>query len=298
MARRLSHLSGTGTAGGTPFIPLANHYHFHRRQRIAYRCVKSRMLLWCRTGYGRVTVNGRAFDLLPDEYLFLPWGHAIEYRADATRPFWVAGIHVIPECGRKPAPVFEVAHAEDHPLFHASWRRDRALPGLDGVVHGSLLARPGLAHLAEYILSLFMPREPDEPLSRTLAQLLLDELARVEPAAGVGRKRPAELTRLLTFVSANLHRPLSTSDLAAEAKSSASTVIRLFRRHLRMTPVEWIRGQRLEQAERLLRTTPLPVRDVGFQVGIPDPFYFSKLFKREKGVTPGACRRGTRCNDA
>jgi transcriptional regulator GlxA family with amidase domain len=96
---------------------------------------------------------------------------------------------------------------------------------------------------------------------------------------------------MMGYISANLHRPLSTSDLAAESKSSTSTVIRLFRRHLRMTPVEWIRGQRLEQAERLLRTTPLPVRDVGFQVGIPDPFYFSKLFKREKGLTPGACRR-------
>jgi AraC-like DNA-binding protein len=274
----------------TPFIAMANHYHFYRKQRLGFDCVKSRMLLWCRTGYGRVTVNGRSFDLLPDECLFLPWGHAIEYRADATQPFWVAGIHVIPSCARRPPAAFEVAHTPEHPLFNARWRCDGELPGLDGIVKGSLLAKPGLAHLAEYILSLFTPRNPDEALSRTLAQLLLDELARVEPVDQAGQTLPAELTRLLTFITANLHRPLSTSDLTVESKSSASTVIRLFRRHLRMTPVEWIRGQRLEQAERLLRTTPLPVRDVGFQVGIPDPFYFSKIFKREKGVTPGACR--------
>jgi AraC-like DNA-binding protein len=275
----------------TPFIAMANHYHFYRKQRIAFDCVKSRMLLWCRTGYGRVTVNGKAFDLVPDEYLFLPWGHAIEYQADATQPFWVAGIHVIPDCALKPPAVFEVAHAADHSLYNCTWRRDRALRGLDGTVKGTLLARAGLAHLAEYILALFTPRNPEERLSRTLAQLLLDELARREPAAGTSSALPPALVRMMEYISANLHRPLSTSDLAAESKSSASTVIRLFRRHLRMTPVEWIRGQRLEQAERLLRTTPLPVRDVGFQVGIPDPFYFSKLFKREKGLTPGACRR-------
>jgi AraC-like DNA-binding protein len=270
---------------------MANHYHFYRKQQVVCPCVKSRMLLWCRTGYGRVTVNGTSFDLLPDEYLFLPWGHSIAYQADATQPFWVAGIHVIPDCALKPPAIFEVAHTADHPLAHARWRRDRALPGLDGIVKGTLLARSGLAHLAEYILALFTPRNPDEQLSRTLAQLLLDELTRREPATATGPALPPALVRMMGYISANLHRPLSTSDLAAESKSSTSTVIRLFRRHLRMTPVEWIRGQRLEQAERLLRTTPLPVRDVGFQVGIPDPFYFSKLFKREKGLTPGACRR-------
>ncbi len=281
----------SGLTGATPFIALANHYHFYRRQRLGFGCVKSRMLLWCRSGYGRVIANDTVCDLLPDEYLFLPWGHAIEYRADATQPFWVAGIHVIPVCARRPPAAFHVAHSQEHPLSNAPWRCDRKLPGLDGLVQGSLLARPGLAHLAEYILALFTPRNPDESLSRTLAQLLLDELARVEPVHQAGQTLPIELTRLLNFIATNLHRPLSTSDLAAELKSSASTVLRLFRRHLRMTPVEWIRGQRMEQAERLLRTTPLPVRDVGFQVGIPDPFYFSKLFKREKGLTPGACRR-------
>lgn len=275
----------------SPFIALANHYHFYRAQRIVAPCVKSRMLLWSRSGYGRVTVNGRPFDLLPDEYLVLPWGHAIEYRADATHPFWVAGIHVIPDCARKSKAVFQVAHAEDHPLAQCAGRRDRRLHGLDGIVRGSLLTQPSLAHLAEYILARFVPRLPSERLSRTLAELLLDELCPAQKDGAPGGPLPNRLTRLLTYITTNLHRPLSTSDLAVESKSSASTVIRLFRQHLRMTPVEWIRGQRLEQAERLLRTTPLPVRDVGFQVGIPDPFYFSKLFKREKGVTPGACRK-------
>ncbi len=44
-------------------------------------------------------------------------------------------------------------------------------------------------------------------------------------------------------------------------------------------------------AERLLRDTVLPVKEVATQLGYEDAHYFSGLFKKEKGVSPAAFRK-------
>ncbi len=43
---------------------------------------------------------------------------------------------------------------------------------------------------------------------------------------------------------------------------------------------------RINHAKELIRTTNLPFGEIGYLVGIEDPFYFSKLFKKVTGFTP------------
>ena len=44
-------------------------------------------------------------------------------------------------------------------------------------------------------------------------------------------------------------------------------------------------------AEKLLRDTALPVKEVAVQLGYEDAHYFSGLFKKEKGVSPVRFRK-------
>ena len=41
----------------------------------------------------------------------------------------------------------------------------------------------------------------------------------------------------------------------------------------------------------LLDTTDLKVNQIGCQLGIDDPYYFSRLFKRQMGVSPRSYRQ-------
>ena len=59
--------------------------------------VGSRMLLWCLSGTGRVAVNGTERSFVGGDFLFIPWGHSIHYRAAREEPFFLGGIHVIPD---------------------------------------------------------------------------------------------------------------------------------------------------------------------------------------------------------
>jgi YesN/AraC family two-component response regulator len=56
---------------------------------------------------------------------------------------------------------------------------------------------------------------------------------------------------------------------------------------------------RIEAASQLLLDDSVPIKQVARAVGYPDPHYFTTLFGRKTGVTPGVFRqrRGTRFRD-
>ncbi|MGH7144802.1 MAG: helix-turn-helix domain-containing protein, partial [Planctomycetota bacterium] len=103
----------------------------------------------------------------------------------------------------------------------------------------------------------------------------------------------ADLRRLMRFVENHLAEPLALRELAAFSGLSRSHIGRLFRRHLNTTPVDWITRTRIEQAKRMLASSGLPVGQVGARVGIADPYYFSKLFRKTTGLSAKAYRRAT-----
>lgn len=66
---------------------------------------------------------------------------------------------------------------------------------------------------------------------------------------------------------------------------------RLCRRILGTTPNALIRQRRLVEAKRLLEFTRYSVADIAVRAGFADAGYFSRTFKRDTGLTPGAYRR-------
>ena len=64
---------------------------------------------------------------------------------------------------------------------------------------------------------------------------------------------------------------------------------RLFRKHLNMSPLEYLTLLRLRHAKKLLRQNAMlnyTVSDIGRLSGFADTSYFSKLFKKKVGVSP------------
>ena len=48
----------------------------------------------------------------------------------------------------------------------------------------------------------------------------------------------------------------------------------------------WIAQQILLEAKRLLIYTTIDVKEVAYEIGYPDPSYFSKWFKKHEGMSP------------
>jgi len=268
----------------------ANDFQFTRHDHVYNPQVYSRMLLWCKVGTGRVVVGGVSHDLNADDFLFMPWEHSICYTPDKRHPFLVAGVHIIPVYPRRTPVVYSVKHrASDK---RAAGINDMRLPHITGVMRGSFTDTPALRDIAEYTVRWFQRDNRDEWIARYLGQTMLAEIVRVfSPVKDTGQHMPDWLRQVRDHIRRNLTKRMRVDDLAGFARCSASTLTRACRRYLAITPTQLINQERITRAQHLLASTRLPIAVIGARVGIDDPYYFSKLFRRFSGQTARAYRQ-------
>ena len=65
----------------------------------------------------------------------------------------------------------------------------------------------------------------------------------------------------------------------------------MFMRIIGVRPGKYIIQQRLNAACRHLENTDLGIHDIAMATGFCDQSHFTKIFKRERGITPGEYRR-------
>ena len=64
----------------------------------------------------------------------------------------------------------------------------------------------------------------------------------------------------------------------------------MFSRVVGLPPTEYLLQVRMQQAQRLLRSSSAGVAEIGLAVGIPDANYFSRIFRSRSGMAPGRFR--------
>lgn len=85
--------------------------------------------------------------------------------------------------------------------------------------------------------------------------------------------------------------PGSIASYAGEAGISENYLSRLVKQSTGRSVGAWIDIVRIQRAKRLLSSTSLSIIDVAASVGVEDQSYFSRLFKKETGLTPSAFRK-------
>ena len=98
------------------------------------------------------------------------------------------------------------------------------------------------------------------------------------------------MVRVRAYLEAHFAEPVSLADLAEFAEMSEQRLSFCFNRAYGMRPMSFLIAQRLERAMQLLESDML-VKDIARAVGYEDALYFSRLFKKHYGCSPGAMRR-------
>lgn len=97
----------------------------------------------------------------------------------------------------------------------------------------------------------------------------------------------------IAHVAKHFLRPIPESEVALLCNMSPSRFCREFRAAHGTTFVEYLANYRMEQAKRLLANPSMPVADVAAAVGFNDPSYFTRVFRRQEGVSPSEYRATT-----
>lgn len=88
------------------------------------------------------------------------------------------------------------------------------------------------------------------------------------------------------FLWDNLHRPLTVAEVAAHVGMSERNLYRAFHALTGQTIMQRLLQLRIQRAQTLLEESDAPLPDIGQQVGIPDPAYFCRCFKRHTQTSP------------
>ncbi|MHB9025217.1 MAG: AraC family transcriptional regulator [Armatimonadota bacterium] len=248
-------------------------------------------------GEGVITIDRVAYLCPPNSYIIIPPALAESSRSTGSRPWhrhWVhfdwtyqPGQHTLPICAFAPqAPASQLFHLSPssvpQQIFQGNLSSPTQVLGLfnrlerrwnEGTTHDRLTCR-GL--LLELLIEILDTRETHSPACYSEVQLTgqirlaLDELSLV-PAS--------ELTRLPTALR---HLGYSYAHLT-----------RVFHRAYGMSPLGYLNALRIERAKYLLQESTLAINEIADRVGIGDPAYFSRLFKKYTGSSPTAFLRAS-----
>ena len=121
-----------------------------------------------------------------------------------------------------------------------------------------------------------------------LRQILLESagLLRQNRESGSG----AVVRRVQAILAREYAEPLSVASLAERVHLTPAYLCTLFKQVTGRTIHEALTAERIDQAKWLLRDPEVRLRDVCAGCGYVSVSYFSRLFKKETGVTPGEYR--------
>lgn len=234
-------------------------------------------------GAKRLTLGDRIYEYGAGEYLVvsvdLPvTGYFSEARPD--RPFLGFGLTL------RPAAIASLLLDSGH-TGPGSGHRSPTPPGIaistasedliDAVIRMiQLLDRP--ADLP--VLAPMIERE-------ILWRLLTGDQGAMVRQIGLADSRLSQISRSIRWIREHCADSLRIEDLARMSTMSVSAFHRHFRAVTAMTPIQYQKRIRLQEARLLLLTAPQDVASVGFSVGYDSASQFSREYRRQFGVPPG-----------
>lgn len=124
-------------------------------------------------------------------------------------------------------------------------------------------------------------------INAAIMDILAEVLGRRSRRQGlVGGEPAGRLDAVLERIRADIDWPWTVPDMARLAALSPSQFHRIFKQRFGVSPVSWLRHERINRASRLLADRSLGVSEVGRRCGYPDPYHFSRDFRRLTGLSP------------
>ena len=153
---------------------------------------------------------------------------------------------------------------------------------------------PTYAHLfQEMILELQTCRAGYETLlSMYLEQIfILIRRSRMEKTPAVSTHIQKEMGIARQYFQEHYNEDISIREYALSRNMSVSYFLRKFGEVTGKSPMQYILSIRINTAVTLLERTDYPVSEISAIIGYDNPLYFSRIFKKQKGISPSDYRK-------
>ena len=225
-------------------------------------------------GRGQVEVGTVVRPVEPGDIVWLNTSHDYAHGCAPGSPGWGylwIGVAMSPSLDR----AYQVARCADEPVY-AGAQAAEVTAMFERGIHAIRLSGPT------------SPAVIAAAVSDIIAELL-GRRARRQGLVGFDTVS-GRLGGVVERIRTDIDWPWTVPDMARLAALSPSQLHRSFRQRFGVSPINWLRSERVNRARRLLADSALSVAEVGRRCGYHDPYHFSRDFRRLCGVSPTAFR--------
>ncbi len=100
-----------------------------------------------------------------------------------------------------------------------------------------------------------------------------------------------EIDKATIYFNEHYNEDICIEEYAKEHNISTSWFIRNFKQYTGSTPAQYILSIRIYNAEALLKSNQYNITEIANIIGYNNPLYFSRIFKKVKGLSPSEYRK-------
>lgn len=218
-------------------------------------------------GKGVYQVNGSSFSLEEGDLFLAKPNQLITYAADEADPWEYYWVGFNGACANK--LVQQAPFTENRPVH-----RCKDPQKVREALYNIYLARgtePQSEALMTGYLYIFMA-------------YLMEEARGMMP--NVGSSSSQYVLSAIKYIQFNYSHDISVDDIAKAVGVSRSHLYRVFMANVGQSPIDYLTDYRISEACYLLKNSHLSIAEIAVSVGFFDQFYFSRVFKKVKGVPP------------
>lgn len=248
------------------YYPKARH-HYRERNNGA----EQHILIYCYKGCGTVVLNKKRFEVESGEFFIIPAKNPHVYMADEKTPWSIYWLHF------KGAVADQIVTVISRNIGLKGFLRygDKTI-GLFNEMYTQLERGYGKDSLMYTNMCLW----------HFLTSIMFNE----KYAPPGGKVVKDELNVAIDFMKTNISETLTVESIAAAAHLSVSHFTFLFKKKTGFTPIEYFNHLKIQQACQYLLFTQLRVKEISFELGIDDPYYFTRMFTKVMGMSPNTYR--------
>ena len=143
-------------------------------------------------------------------------------------------------------------------------------------------------NVCEYVLKMSVMEELPKAVGKAIHELEKENAKKML----MKKEEPETLfLKMEQYIEENYKTKISLDDIATALHASGSYLSRLYKRKTGKNLFDVILDKRIEAAKEYLAQTDMRTYEISEAVGIEDPGYFSKMFKKKTGVSPKEFRK-------
>lgn len=142
---------------------------------------------------------------------------------------------------------------------------------------------------AQLLLNEYLQEKPSLESLKALLFLLLNEIKKniiVEENKLYPNNQIRMYKLFLQEIEANYHKDITLKEYAEKVNISTRQLSRMVKQISNTTLNKIIIDRRILQAKRLLKYSDLSISEIAYEIGLKDPSYFFKIFKKNNGISP------------